>query len=123
MNLSQASTQLSQAYESGKAAAADQRAGMPGAQHAASLAAAQYDATLAAISTSSRATRGRGHSAEEALARAQYATVWADFFETDPESEARGQLLDWLTSRSVQNLEMLRGYHTDFRDALKQPCN
>lgn len=114
MNLSQASAQMSQAYESARQADAQVRAGVPGAFLRSEWARSDFDAHAAA------ASRSRGWkpatSDTDAWAALQMATVWTDYFGMEPGAD-RDELLDWLTSRSLQNPDVLEDYHADFRRA------
>jgi len=130
MNLSQGSGQMSQALEAGKAAAASRRAGVPGAQLMGLRAMSEFDASYGAVTGRSvsalggRSARKIGPSgaeeAEQSWALSQYSTVWTGYFLAG--SDDRDQLLDWLTSRSMEHLGILRTYQERFGAALEDAC-
>lgn len=122
MNLSQASTQMSQAWENGKKAQTDQYNGVPNAYLMGNYAMSQFDAAFGAASNPRPPRRPRPERSEDSWARAQYATVWTEFFSAPAGSEERDRMLDWLTSRSMANLAVLRTYHEEFSGALKNAC-
>jgi len=59
---------------------------------------------------------------EEAMAAAQFASVWGAYFSAPEKSEDRAAFLDWLTSRSLQDPSLLRAYQAEFDKALRTKC-
>ena len=122
-NLSQASAATSGAWENQQSAAQAQRAGEPDARLRSYWAMRAFDSYVgAAESRGVRSVRrGEGSPADDAWAAARYASVWTEYFDTD-DLEARNQLLDWLTSRSMENHDVLTEYHGAFSAALRNAC-
>ena len=67
-------------------------------------------------------SRSRASRAERARAAAQYARIWTEYLTAPEGAEERDALLDWLTTRSMGDLAMLRDYHRDFGRALRKGC-
>jgi hypothetical protein len=55
-----------------------------------------------------------------ARAAAQYARIWTEYLKAPEDAQERDALLDWLTTRSMDDLAMLRDYHRDFGRALRK---
>jgi len=125
MNLSQASAQMSQALANEQTARANAYLGQPGASAMAYYAMRSFDAAHAAATATLPQSRRRGGGASgirASISSAQYATVWTEYLKAPAEAEERGALLDWLTTRSMTNLEVLRTYQKDFNRALTRQC-
>lgn len=122
MNLSQASAQLAQAEANYQTAQANAFNGVPNAQRLGEYAMWSFDALYAGITTTgpSGLRRKDGKTRGGSVSGAQYATVWTQYFSTDLEDTARDEVLDWLTTRSLANLDELRTYHEEFARALKR---
>jgi hypothetical protein len=114
---------VSGAWDDQDAAAQARRAGEPGARLRSYRAMQAFDAYAdAAGSTGVRSVpAGEASPADAAWAAARYASVWTEYFGTE-DAEARDQLLDWLTTRSMDNGDVLRAYHDDFAATLRNAC-
>ena len=122
MNLSQASALLSQSQANYKSAQVNIYNGVPGAYDMARWAMYSFDAAHSAIVNPTPGRRTGPSKTETSMASAQYAMVWTEYFTTSDDPETRGHLLDWLTTRSMDDYGQLRAYHRDFRRALKRKC-
>jgi hypothetical protein len=65
---------------------------------------------------------GGTNGGNERMAAVQFASVWREYFSAPEESEDRGALLDWLTSRSLEDPGLLRAYQSEFDKALRTKC-
>lgn len=122
-NLSQASAAAAAAWDAKKVADAAQRAGDPDARLRSYRAMRAFDAWAgAAESRGVLGVRpGAASPSDEAWAAAEYASVWTEYFDTG-DVETRNRLLDWLTTRSMDNRDLLRAYHDAFAAARRNAC-
>ncbi len=110
-NLSQASAATSGAWENQQSAAQAQRRASPTRGFGATGPCARSTATWRRGEHGrAQRARGEGSPSDDAWAAARYASVCTEYFDTD-HVEARNQLLDWLTSRSMDNHDVLTDYH------------
>lgn len=125
MNLSQASSGMSRALAEAATAAEADRQGDSDAKQRRRRALQEFDIyASAAVSSGERPVNvGDASKADLSWKAAQYAMVWTEFFGQPTDSEDRTLLLQWLTSRSADDIEVLRAYHEDFRAALRHACD
>jgi hypothetical protein len=123
MNLSQASVLLAQSVDNANTARTNARNGVPDAQRMTLYAMYEFDAIHSAITNPGVAgPRGSSSRSHHSLAEAQYATVWTQYFTAGEGADQRGEILDWLTTRSMDNLALLEAYHRDFFRTLRRRC-
>ena len=122
LNLSQASALLSQSLDNYNTAQTNIYNGVPNAHAMARGAMSAFDAAHSTIVNPNPQRRRGPTRTERSMASAQYAMVWTEYFSMGDDPGFQGQLLDWLTTRSMDNFQELRSYHRDFHRALKRKC-
>jgi len=120
LNLSQASAAMSQTWEFQRSVDANARAGLPtpgGALPGSGATGLAYPAPSAA---------GDGKADEAAIydrwSRSYFASGWAFYFDAQTSVDARNDVLDALTSWSLNDPSLLRAYHARFLRASRRDC-
>ncbi|HSW30401.1 MAG TPA: hypothetical protein VLH75_13030 [Longimicrobiales bacterium] len=65
---------------------------------------------------------GGANGGDGRISAVEFAAVWRDYFSAPEGSDDRAALLEWLTSRSLQDPSLLRAYQAEFDKALRTKC-